>query len=204
MPIDTGILERAGISVGTDELERLLNEAVLHWVPPYAPPDARRGLPSATQKALQAVGVSPGDLAPMLPDEPRADLEAAAEHAGLAASALTVSQAAARLGVDPSRIRQRLAARTLLGIRVEGSWRLPRFQFTDDGRRPIPGFGSIAPHLTELHPLDVATWFTTPHGDLVLGVAGDDEIAVSPRDWLLAGGNPRDLLPLVDELRGYA
>lgn len=204
MPIDTAILEQAGISVATDEIERLLNEAVLHWVPPYSPPDARGGLPSATQKALHALGVAPDDLAPMRPDEPRADLEAAAEHAGLAASALTVSQAAGRLGVDPSRIRQRLAARTLFGIRVEGSWRLPRFQFTDDGRKLVPGFGTIARHLAGLHPLDVATWFTTPHGDLVLGGAGTEEVTVSPRDWLLGGGHPRDLLPLVDELRGYA
>jgi len=204
MPIDTAILERAGITLGQDELERLLNNAVLHWVPPYTPPDARSGLPRTTQEALHAVGVSPDDLAPLRPDEPRADLEAAAEHAGLAASALTVSQAAARLSVDPSRVRQRLAARTLFGIRVEGSWRLPRFQFPDDGRRLVPGFGSIAPHLAELHPLDVATWFTMPQGDLHLGAAGDEETSVSPRDWLMGGGDPRELLPLIDELRGYA
>lgn len=204
MPIDRAILERAGISVGADELERLLNNAILHWVPPYSPPDARSGLPAATQEALHAVGVSLDDLAPLRPDEPRADLEAAAAHAGLAASALKVSQAAARLGVDPSRIRQRLAARSLFGIRVEASWRLPRFQFTDDGRQLVPGFGAIAPGLAELHPLDVATWFTTPHGDLVLGVSGNEETAVSPRDWLLGGGDPREVLALIDELRGYA
>lgn len=204
MPIDTAILERAGITVSADDLERLLNDAILHWVPPYSPPDARVGLPPAAQEALNAVGVSPDDLAPLRPDERRADLEAAAEHAGLAASALTVSQAAARLSIDPSRIRQRLAARTLFGIRVEGSWRLPRFQFTDDGRHAVPGFGTIAPHLAELHPLDVATWFTTPQEDLLLGVAANEEGALSPRDWLIGGGDPRHLLPLIDELRGYA
>jgi hypothetical protein len=115
-----------------------------------------------------------------------------------------VSQAAANLNVDPSRIRQRLAARTLFGVRVEGSWRLPRFQFTDDGAHLVPGFGTIAPDLADLHPLDVAVWFTTPHADLVVSVSDDEEVAVSPRDWLLAGGHPEQLLPLADELRGYA
>jgi hypothetical protein len=204
MRIDTTILKRAGITVRPDELERLVNDALLQWLPPFSPPDARFALPAATQQALHAVGVSAADLAPLRPDEPRPDLQAAAEHAGLAAAALTVSQAAARLGVDPSRIRQRLAARTLFGIRVEGSWRLPLFQFTDDGRSVVTSFGTIAPRLADLHPLDVATWFTTPHGDLVLGVAGDEEIAVSPREWLLGGGDASALLPLVDELRGYA
>ena len=171
---------------------------------PYPPlPDARVGLPAAMREALYALGVSADDLAPLRPEEHRADLEAAAEHAGLAASALTVAQAAERLGLDPSRIRQRLAARTLIGLRVEGSWRLPRFQFTDDGRGVVPGVGALAPHLTGLHPRDGATWFTTPQADLALA-AGDEEIAVSPRDWLLGGGGPRQILPLVDELRGYA
>jgi hypothetical protein len=204
MPIDTAVLRRAGITASTDDLERLFSEAILHWVPPYSPPDARAGLPSATQQALYAVGVSPDDLAPLHPGERRADLEAAVEHAGLAASAISVAQAAANLDVDPSRIRQRLAARTLFGIRVEGSWRLPRFQFTDDGRFAVPGFGSIAPRLAEFHPLDVATWFTTPHGDLLLAAAGGGDVTVSPRDWLIGGGDPGDLLPLIDELRGYA
>src|SRR5713226_3351073 len=204
MKINAAILERAGISVRPDELERLLNHALLQWLPPFSPPDARSALPPATQQALHAVGVSTDDLAPLCPDEPRPDLQAAAEHAGLAASALTVSQAAARLGVDASRIRQRLAARTLFGIRVEGSWRLPLFQFTDDGRSLVTSFGTIAPRLADLHPLDVATWFTTPHGDLVGGVAGNAEIAVSPREWLLGGGDASDLLPLIDEVRGYA
>jgi hypothetical protein len=204
MRIDTTVLERAGITASAEDLERLLSEAILRWVPPYSPPDGRVGLPSATQEALSAVGVTPEDLAPLRPDEPRADLEAAAEHAGLAASALTVAQAAANLCVDASRVRQRLAAQTLFGMRVDESWRLPRFQFTDDSRRTVPGFGAIAPHLAGVHPLDVATWFTTPNPDLVLGAGGGEEIAVSPRDWLTSGGEPRELLPLIDELRGYA
>src|SRR5262249_29067953 len=204
MRINTTILERAGITVRPDELERLVNDALLQWLPPFSPPDARSALPRATQQALHAVGVSTADLAPLRSDDPRPDLRAAAEHAGLAASALTVSQAAARLGGAGSRIRQRLAARTLFGIRVEGSWRLPLFQFTDDGRSLVTSFGTIVPRLADLHPLDVATWFTTPHGDLVLAVAGDEEIAVSPREWLLGGGDASALLPLVAELRGYA
>ena len=75
MPIDAAILERAGITLSAADLERLLNEAILHWLPPYPPPDAREGLPRATQEALYAVGVTSDDLATLRPDERRADLE---------------------------------------------------------------------------------------------------------------------------------
>jgi hypothetical protein len=204
MPFDAAVLARAGISVTTEDLERLVLDAVLRWLPPYAPPDGRDGLPLATQEALRAVGVAPEELAALRPDEPRADLEAAAEAAGLAASAFTVAEAAANLGVDPSRVRQRLAARTLFGMRVDEGWRLPRFQFTDDVRHVVAGFGTIGPLLVDLHPLDVATWFTRPNSDLVVGAGGDEEFSVSPREWLISGGDPRELLPLLDELRGYA
>ena len=60
---------------------------------------------------LSGLLVQAADLAPLRPAEPRADLQAAAEYAGLATSALTVSQVAAQLGVDPSRIRRRVVTR---------------------------------------------------------------------------------------------
>jgi hypothetical protein len=36
-----------------------------------------------------------------------------------------------------------------------------------------------------MHPLAVARWFATPDPDLSV-----DDVALSPRDWLLAGGDP--------------
>jgi hypothetical protein len=36
-----------------------------------------------------------------------------------------------------------------------------------------------------MHPLAVAHWFTSPDPELTL-----DGVALSPRDWLLSGGDP--------------
>jgi hypothetical protein len=85
-------------------------------------------------------------------------------------------------------------------VRGDGAWRLPLFQFTDALERVVPGFGDLVPLVAGLHPVDVATWFTSPHLDLTVG----DDARVSPRDWLLGGGDMEVLRPLVDELHGGA
>src|SRR5688572_20316975 len=51
------------------------------------------------------------------------------EYLRLLSESLSPEQAAARLGVNASRIRQRLGARTLYGIKDGRGWKLPLFQF---------------------------------------------------------------------------
>ncbi|MGH9362660.1 MAG: hypothetical protein ACRD2T_12165 [Thermoanaerobaculia bacterium] len=99
---------------------------------------------------------------------------------------MTAAEAAKRLGVDPSRIRQRLTSRapTLFGIRLESGWVVPEFQF--DGDTLLPGLGEVVARLDpELHPIAIFRWFTTPNPDLVGGPG--KERALSPRDWLRLG-----------------
>ena len=50
-------------------------------------------------------------------------------YMALIETSLSTAQAAALLGVDVSRIRQRIRNRSLAGVEYEGEWRLPRFQF---------------------------------------------------------------------------
>ena len=53
--------------------------------------------------------------------------------------------------MDDSRIRQRLAARALYGIKVRDGWRLPVFQF--DGAAVVPGLSTVFSRFDmELHP----------------------------------------------------
>ncbi len=74
--------------------------------------------------------------------------------------------------------------RTLYGFKHEGAWRVPRFQFYDG--RPMPGVSVVFPRLLNtVTPVAVEAWFTTPTMELVMG-----DRPVSPRDWLLAGGDP--------------
>jgi hypothetical protein len=201
MSLSTAALERAGIRVTVEELEAVVNAAIEGAIPPYSRVDARQALTGAELTFLADAGVGSAEFAPLEAGVESPKLRGAAKNAALLASALSVQEAARRLGVDASRVRQRLAQRTLYGVRVDGAWRLPLFQFTDDLSAVVPGLGVIAPALADLHPVSVANWLTLPHVDLVLG---EDEMRVSPRDWLLSGGDPQELLPLAQELHGVA
>jgi hypothetical protein len=122
-------------------------------------------LTRAEARALERGGFSlaPADLGT---EDPLA--RTAAEYAALLKASLATADLAARLGVDPSRIRQRLTARppTLYGIRLESGWVIPQFQL--DAGRLIPGLVEVVPQLdSDLHPLTVLRWFTTPNPDLL-------------------------------------
>ena len=112
--------------------------------------------------------------------------ETAARYEGLLRTSLSTAEAGARLGVDPSRIRQRLAERTLYGIRPQSQWVLPAFQFLEKGE--VPGWSAVAPRLrTGLHPVAVQCWFLEPNVDLV---DPETDKRLSPRNWLRAGFPP--------------
>jgi hypothetical protein len=198
MPLDPAPLDRAGLHVALADLEALFQSAIETALPPYQAVDARQNLSSGELSFLRDAGVDLEEFAPLDPGVVAPELHTAALAAGLLATSLSVADVASRLGVDSSRIRQRLANHSLYGLRQGGTWRLPQFQFTDDGLEVVPGFGAIGPTLGGLFPLDVATWFTMPHVDLV----DAEDRALSPRDWLLGGGDPAALLPLIEELRG--
>lgn len=100
------------------------------------------------------------------------------------ATSITPDQAAANLGIDESRVRHRIAERSLYACKLANRIRLPAWQFTDDGQ-PIPGLRAALAALPEgLHPLEVDGFMTLPRQDLL--VEGE---ALSARDWLLSGGN---------------
>jgi excisionase family DNA binding protein len=118
----------------------------------------------------------------------------AAEMAALLSRALSTTDAATRMGVDPSRVRQLLAERRLLAARDGGEWRILDLQFTSDGL--VPNIGPVVAALPEgMPPLAAAIWLRTPEPDLE--VAGEP---VSPIEWLTAGGDPERLRPLAADL----
>lgn len=112
--------------------------------------------------------------------------QAAAAYQELRASSLTVEEAAARLGVNTSRIRQRLADRSLYGFKDGHTWLLPAFQF--GSKALVPGVGVVVRRLPpEIGVLSAARWFSSPNPDLC--TRDDDERPLTPLQWLL-GGNP--------------
>jgi hypothetical protein len=114
---------------------------------------------------------------------------AALEYGELVATSLDVAEAARRLRVNPSRIRQRVGGNppSLYAFKFGKRWCIPTFQF--DRAALIPDVERAVQRLPrDLHPVAVARWFTTPSVDLV----PDDETGamLSPRDWLRGGYDP--------------
>jgi len=115
--------------------------------------------------------------------EPDPIAETLSMYVALLAASTDVSGASERLGVDASRIRQRLRARTLFGIRQEDGWRIPLAQLDEDGE--VHGLGQVLSALREgLHPVSVWRWLTLPNTELEIA-----DRPVSPIVWLRSGGD---------------
>ena len=151
-------------------------------------------LGEAQQSTLRKLGAS---LQPLRAGELGPIAGLAAAHAEVVSQSTTVSALAKRLGVDTSRVRQRIYARSLYAFKHRGGWLIPNFQL--ESNRVIPGVEGVVWKLPPtLHPVAVSRWFTTPNADLTL----DDE-AVSPIAWLASGGLPAGVAALagsIDEL----
>ena len=146
-------LHAHGIDVRPDTLAALLEEAVERLACSLYPPHPRDDLTEGEAAALERGGF---DLEPRAQGRDDPLVRSAAEYGALLRASLTTSEAAERLGVDSSRIRQRLGASppTLYGIRSRSGWRLPAFQFHGDGL--VPGVGPVLAGLdAELHPVAV-------------------------------------------------
>jgi hypothetical protein len=143
------------------------------------------------QAVLRKVGAS---LEPLHASELGPVAGLAAAHAELVAHSLTVAEVARRLGVDNSRVRQRIYAHSLYAFKHQGAWLIPASQLR--WRKLVPGLDTVVSALAPaLHPVAVSRWFTTPNTDLVLGDA-----AVSPIGWLAAGGSPDPVAALAEAI----
>ena len=194
MTLSTRAFERIGLRVRPEEFAQLVEEALAE-VLPLRPGPAPNVLTIEEARILEEGG---GALEPRARGADSPLVRTAAEYVAVLASSLTVPEAAQHLGVDGSRVRQRLAAHTLYGIKQPSGWRLPHFQFAHSGL--LPGFERIGPRLVGIHPVSVVRWFNRPHGDLTL----DDDEPVSPRAWLELGLDPDRVAALADELGGVA
>src|SRR5438128_2730560 len=122
-------LQDVGLSVSADEVEQRIADAIRELARRPVTADPRAEFTPEEAAVLAEGGF---DLSPRRADEPDPTLRAAEQYAALLATALTVSEAARRLGVDSSRIRQRLLAHQLYGVRLSHRWLLPAFQFAEN------------------------------------------------------------------------
>jgi len=198
---DEDFLRDRGLPAQPGELLRWFHEALVQMSEDVYPDIPRDELTVAEAHALDEGGMklAADDLGAA---DPLA--RTAADYAALLATSMGTAETAALLGVNASRIRQRLTSSppTLYGIRTsDGSWRIPAFQFA--GGALLPGMKEVAARLhPEIHPIAVYRWFTA--NDPELGIEDDSAAppelvgrSLSPRGWLLNG------LP-VDKIAGLA
>jgi hypothetical protein len=110
-------------------------------------------------------------------------------------NSLSADEVALRLGIDASRVRHRRAKGGLYAFTAGGRRRYPLWQFTSDPARPVlPGLAALVKGFQEdMHPASVQGFMTTPQMDLLV-----DGKRMTPVDWLLHGGDPQDLVDILD------
>jgi hypothetical protein len=192
-------LHAHGLSVAAQAFEPMVEQAIESLQRRLYRPDPRADLTAGEAAALERGGfeLEPTGGAAAEGDDPLA--RTVADYAALLETGLTTAEAAARLGVDPSRVRQMLIADPphLYGIRTRAGWSLPHFQF--DGGKLVPGAGKVLGRIDpELHPVAVYRWFTSANPDLV-----DERLSprpLAPREWLLLGLAPDPVAELAADL----
>jgi hypothetical protein len=179
----SAFLHSHGIRVAPKILDSMVRAAIDRLPRTLYRVDPRSDLTAAEAAALESGGfvLEPADFGT---EDPLA--RTTAEYAALLKASLSTNALAERLGVDSSRIRQRLTSEppSLYGIRLDAGWVIPDFQL--DGERLLPSLGEVVARLdVELHPLAVYRWFTLPNPDLTADRLPGQ--ALSPRDWLRLG-----------------
>lgn len=121
-------------------------------------------------------------------------LASVAGDAEAARDGYTTGEVAAKFGIKPANVRREVVGG---GLYVAGRTRrrehvFPRWQFDENG--PLPGLREVLAELpVDYHPLDVASFMTTP--DETLG-------GRTPAAWLAGGGAVETVADLAGQL-GY-
>lgn len=93
---------------------------------------------------------------------------------------------ASLLGIDESRVRHRRGAGDLVAYKMGRNLRYPRWQLMPGpaGSVPLPGLKKLLAVLPDaMHPAEIAGRMLLPQAALEINGR-----SVSPRDWLIAGG----------------
>lgn len=199
--LETSFLRAHGIRLPWEEFLTLI-EDVVSTLPARSEHDIDEELTGEELAALERGGLDLRRREHKRGSDPIA--RGAVEFARLIQESLSVPAAAQLLGVDESRIRQRLTARppSLYGFIWEKRWKVPLFQFAEGGLVPhISQVAAVLPR--ELHPLAVERWFTAPSTDLLLDEEAPDQdvVRLSPKQWLLQGRDPAPVVHMARHLR---
>ncbi len=142
----------------------------------------------AEQEALAAVGMVRN--AATDEDARTARWQAREVVAYLFRTALPIDEVATLLAVDSEQVLRRVEDGTLLAISSNGEVRIPALQF--DHGAEVPNLSEVLGALPQgVDAVEVLSWWVTPDEDLTGGL--------SPRDFLLQGGDARAVLKFAVE-----
>lgn len=121
-----------------------------------------------------------------------------ARQAGIDATRFESTKGVASLlRIDESRVRHRRGAGDLIAYRMGRDLKYPLWQLVagPDGFVPLPGLRRLASALPpNMHPAEIAGRMSTPQAELRINGQ-----SVSPRDWLIAGGEPDALREVFED-----
>ena len=120
----------------------------------------------------------------------------AIEFEAILATSLSPARAGERLGgITAVRVRQMIRERSLYALRLEVRWKIPVFQFQDEG--VVPNIGAVNLVLPPtLDPVSVLRWYTRPDPELE-ALGGE---VLCPLEWLRAGMEPAPVVELARDL----
>jgi hypothetical protein len=140
---------------------------------------------TAESLAATEASVARGDLAEL---ERKTRLEAIT-------GSLSAAEAAEKLGIEASRLRNRQAEGSLYSFIAGGKRRYPTWQFTDDPAQPVlQGLTTLIKAFPDdMHPASIQNFMATRQENLL--VNGD---RMTPVEWLLHSGDPQALVDILD------
>lgn len=173
------VLARHNVGISGAEFLAELDADLSRVTDPAAAPLSAAEVAFLGEHAGSAAGaVLDADPAVLVRDARRAEVS---RMAGLVAGSVGIAEAALLLGVDRSRVSQRLSAGSLWSFRLGRSRRLPRWQFTADGRS-LPGLEVVVAAIPAgLSPESVAGFMDTAQPELE---------GRTPAAHLAGGGDP--------------
>ena len=190
--ITTGFLTERGLKNAKPETLNKALQAVLKGMTPTAYDDATTGLTEGEKDVLRAGGLR---LAQDFDEDPLTTT--VAKYAAIVSRSLSVSEASERLGTTSGRVRQMIADGSLYSFLIDTSRYVPDFQFARNGL--VPNIARVNRELARgAHPVAVYNWYHTPNPDLF--VEDHPDRTVAPLDWLNAGYDPGQLIPLGKQL----